>query len=82
MKIVIDMLASDGPPKRGDLLQTNVGDHRERTCFILRAHHVKARRWHLWAERWWELEADFRMRLFRSAQRRGGQQVIVFQPQR
>lgn len=32
----------------------------------------------VWCERWWELEADFRMRLYRSAERAGGQHVIYF----
>jgi hypothetical protein len=79
VKIFMDSL--DGTiPKRGDILQTNVGDVRERTCLILRVHRSarSTRRFHVWAERWWQLEPDFRMRLFRSAQRAGGQSVIYF----
>jgi hypothetical protein len=67
-------------PKRGDILQTNVGDRRERTCLILRVRRsyrrIPSYRFYVWAERWWELESDFRMRLFRSAMRAGGQRVI------
>lgn len=73
----------DGPadsiPKRGDIVQTNVGDKRERTCLVLHSHQAKTGRSHVWCERWWELEPDFRMRLYRSAQRNGGQQVIYFE---
>lgn len=73
-------MSCDLTPKRGDLVQTNVGDKRERTCFILRASRGRApRRFNVWAARWWELEPDFRMRLFRSAERRPeGQQVFDF----
>jgi hypothetical protein len=81
----------DGPaPKRGDLIQSNVGDRRERTWFVLRVHKVRRSagdtpigsvvpRFDIWWARWWELEPDMRMRLFRSAERAGGQNVIFFQ---
>jgi len=84
----IDMF--DGPPpKRGDIVQTNVGNPRERTWMILRARKIRRSagatpigqvvpRFDVWMARWWELEADCRMRLFRSAQRAGGQNVIYF----
>jgi hypothetical protein len=32
----------------------------------------------VWAERWWELDPDFRARLYRSAERRGRQEVVYF----
>lgn len=68
-------------PKRGDLLQSNVGSRRERTWFILAAHLLWMRskdgkdRFKVWRARWWELEAEMRMKLFRSAERAGGQVV-------
>ena len=84
----------DGPaPKRGDLVHTNIGNKRERTWFILHAHrinrivHVNDReralrdlvpRFDLWMVRWWELEPEQRMRLYRSAERNGGQHVHHF----
>lgn len=37
-------------------------------------------RFRVWKVRWWELEADFRMRLYRSAERNGGQSVFWFWP--
>jgi len=65
-------------PKRGDLMQSNIGDKRERTWIILKA--VKRRtyrnRYNIWSARWWELDAEFRMKLFLSAQRNGGQNVF------
>jgi len=67
-------------PKRGDILQTNVGDRRERTCLVLRVRRFRRRehRFDVWCERWWELEPEFRMRLARSAERAGGQAVYRF----
>jgi hypothetical protein len=35
--IIYDMPWNDPAPKRGDLVQTNIGDRRERTWIILRA---------------------------------------------
>lgn len=80
MKITIDMSPGDPAPKRGDLLHTNLGSRRERTCLILRSRRSRshADRFKVWAERWWQLEADFRARLFRSAERNGGQNLIGF----
>jgi len=80
LKISIDMELGDPAPKRGDLLHTNIGNRRERTWLVLRSRRSRARllRFHLWAERWWELEPDFRMRLFHSAERVGGQNCIGF----
>jgi hypothetical protein len=75
-------------PKRGDLLQSNVGDRRERTWFILAARLLWMRsksgqdRFKVWRARWWELEADFRMRLYRSAERNGGQVIWWPEPKR
>jgi len=65
-------------PRRGDLIQTNVGDRRERTCLVLSVHQIKAGRFKIWCERWWQLEPDFRLRLYQSAERSGGQTVIHF----
>lgn len=81
--ITIDMLDGTTIPKRGDLVQTNVGDVRERTWFVLRTRRLVPRkkgvpRAKLWIERWWELEPAFRLRLYRSAIRNGGQRVIHF----
>lgn len=63
-------LTDAGPaPKRGDIVQTNIGDRRERTWLILYSHRMRRRdetacpRFKLWMARWWELEPDFRMRL-------------------
>lgn len=81
-------------PKRGDLVQTNIGSQRERTWFVLAAHILPTRpapahwssswgtlaqRTQLWAVRWWELEPEMRMALFRSAERAGGQITHPFQ---
>lgn len=67
-------------PKRGDLMQSNVGDRRERTWFILAVRRVRQAgnmpRFKLWIERWWEIEPELRVRLWQSAERHGGQQVI------
>ena len=74
----------DGPlPKRGDIVQSNVGQRRERTWLILHARRIRSRpkgvpRFDVWMARWWQLEADFRMRLYRSAERSGGQNVLFF----
>jgi hypothetical protein len=83
MRLTIDISDNSGiVPKRGDLLHTNVGDRRERTCMILSVRRLKPviglPRFKLWAERWWQLEPEFRMRLFRSAERNGGQALIRF----
>ena len=82
MKLTIDMLNGGDIPRRGDLVQTNVGNKRERTCFVLRSRALKpingVPRASLWVERWWELEPEFRMKLFRSAERRGGQKYIRY----
>lgn len=81
MKISIDFRAG-GLPKRGDILQTNRGDRRERTFLILKIHRLKSihgvPRYSVWAERWWQIEPEMRMRLFQSAERAGGQKVIEF----
>jgi hypothetical protein len=89
-KVFIDILDDGPPPKRGDIVQTNVGNRRERTWLILSARKMRRApreyvplgklppRFDVWMARWWELEADFRMRLYRSAQRNGGQNVHHF----
>ncbi len=73
--------SGEGTPKRGDLVHTFVGNKRERTWLVLRVERMRTKpkgvpRFKLWIERWWELEPEFRMRLFRSAERSGGQGVI------
>lgn len=76
----IDILDGGPGPKRGDLVQTNIGDRRERTWIVLRARHKKRAkrpfRYDVWAARWWELEPEMRLRLFQSAQRNGGQRIF------
>jgi hypothetical protein len=75
---LIDMLS--GPaPKRGDIVQSNVGSRRERTWLVLSVRSTKRpARYKVFMARWWELEADMRIRLYRSAERAGGQRVIFF----
>jgi hypothetical protein len=79
-----------GDPHRGDLLQSNIGDKkRERTWLILAVKRltdrtckemggVLTRRYKIWAERWYDLEPETRMALYRSAERHGGQLVHSF----
>jgi hypothetical protein len=74
---------SCGAPKRGDIVQTNVGSKRERTWLVLGVRRAKREpkgvpRYKIWAARWWELEAEMRMALYRSAERNGGQGIIYF----
>jgi hypothetical protein len=82
MKVSIDFLAGGGAPKRGDILQTNIGDRRERTFLIIKTRRLRpingVPRYSVWAERWWEFEPELRVRLFESAERSGGQKVIEF----
>jgi hypothetical protein len=77
-------LMDEGPsPKRGDLIQTNVGARKERTWFVLYASRklrAKTPRWSIWKVRWWELEPQFRQRLYQSARRNGGQTVFHCHP--
>lgn len=81
-RMTLDMLDGSAVPKRGDLLQSNVGDRRERTWFVVAAHSLKPTkgvpRCRLWIERWWEMEAELRMSLYQSAERNGGQRVVTF----
>lgn len=80
--IRIDMF--DGAkPKRGDIVQTNCGNRRERTWFVIHSRRVKRReesipRYELHIVLWWKLEPEMRVMLFRSAERNGGQRVINF----
>lgn len=70
-------------PKRGDLVQSNIGRRTERTWMILSVRKIESarhpfdgrmcRRFKIWAERWWDIEKRTRLALFRSAERRGGQ---------
>lgn len=76
-------------PKRGDLLQSNIGTSRERTWLILRVKELYPRHcpqmggvvtipYKIWAERWWDIEPELRVKLFRSAERAGGQECHGF----
>lgn len=76
-------------PKRGDILQSNVGKRTERTWLILRVKERYPRHcpqmggivtipYKIWAERWWDLEPQTRIRLWNSAERAGGQRVFFF----
>ena len=84
MSLFIDMLNGGPALKRGDLVQTNVGDRRERTWIVLRSVRMKRRevssvpRYRVWMSRWWELEPEARKRLYESAERNGGQRVLSF----
>ncbi len=88
VKTVYHQPVGDIRPKRGDLLQSNVGDRRERTFLVMGVHvlptrwckemGITAQRTRLWAERWWEIEPAMRLALYRSAERAGGQQVHSF----
>lgn len=69
-------------PKRGDLMQTAIGKPKERTWFILRAVPMRTikLRYRIWRARYWELEPEFRMRLYRSSERNGGQTTWYAHP--
>ena len=83
---IVDFRLGEPSPKRGDLVQSNVerrGNGRERTWIVLRARRIHRRandkdRYDVFMVRWWEVEPELRMRLFRSAERNGGQRVIEF----
>lgn len=91
MAFVMNVPAGE-KPKRGDLMRTNVGNKRERTWMILRVHRInpivtnidvfrewaEKPRYAVWRARWWELEPEMRMRLYRSAERAGGQ--VIWSP--
>lgn len=78
----MDILDGRAAPKRGDLIHTNIGGRRERTWLVLRVRHMKRakhpRRYKIWAARWWELEPEMRISLWRSSLRRGGQNIFYF----
>ena len=79
----IDLLDEGHPaPKRGDIVQSNPGAKKERTWLVLRARRMRRAkgvpRYQVWMVRWWQLEPDFRNRLYASAQRNGGQTVHFF----
>ena len=85
----IPMMSRLPDPKRGDLLQSNIGKRTERTWFVLSAKELPVRqckewggiwtrRFKLYAERWWDLEPQTRVRLYRSAERAGGQEIHAF----
>lgn len=77
----IDFRSDDPAPKRGDLVQSNIGNRRERTWFVLKVRRMRHRscpRYDVLMAKWWELEPEMRIRLYRSAERAGGQRVIAF----
>jgi hypothetical protein len=80
--MTLDMLDGAPIPKRGDLLESNVGGRRQRTWFVIAVHRLKPTRGvprcKVWMERWWEVEPSLRVRLWNSAERNGGQRVIGF----
>jgi hypothetical protein len=84
--MLMDILdGSDHSPKRGDLVQVRLKDRRAmRTYLVLRSCEIRRKvkgqlpRYKLWAVRWWELEPEMRLRLFASAERRGGQSEWFF----
>lgn len=88
MKTVYHQPEGEQRPKRGDLVQTNVGNKRERTFLVIGTHRLPTRwcpdmgmvaqRTRVHAERWWEIEPEMRMALYRSAERSGGQELFVF----
>jgi hypothetical protein len=85
----IPMMSRQPDPKRGDLLQSNIGKRTERTWLVLRVKGIPVRqckemggvwtrRFKIWGERWWDLEPETRIRLWRSAERAGGQELHTF----
>lgn len=88
MKTVYHQALDESRPKRGDLFQSNIGKPKERTWIVLSVHILPTRwcdemgittqRTKVWAERWWEIEPEMRVRLFQSAERNGGQVLFPF----
>ena len=79
----MDVIQRGVIPKRGDLVQTFVGDRRERTWFVIKARRLNQSRspyprYELWTVRWWHIEPELRVRLWRSAERNGGQHVLQY----
>jgi hypothetical protein len=76
----IDLEPDCRPLKRGDLLYSNAGNKRMRTWFVIRAKRMRRSkrpyRFKVWMARWWEIETDMRNKLYQSAERAGGQNVI------
>lgn len=65
-------------PKRGDLVYTAIDSRKMRTWFVLWVRPRKQRpgvkpRCDYGRARWWEIEPETRMALYRSAERAGGQ---------
>jgi hypothetical protein len=74
----MEVLDDSPAPKRGDLIHSAVGTKKERTWIILRSVPMKRtanRRYSILRARWWELEMEMRIKLYRSAERNGGQIV-------
>jgi hypothetical protein len=80
-RFTLDSTHGDAP-KRGDLMVSMVRQRQRRMWIILAVRQVKPQkdvpRFKIWMERWWQLEPDLRVRLWQSAERAGGQQVIQF----
>ena len=82
-RLTMDMLDRAPFPRRGDLLESNVGTRMHRTWFVLGMRALKPKdgmpRCKLWIEKWWMVEPELRIRLWNSAMRReNGQQIIRF----
>ena len=72
------LMRMNGPyfPRRGDLMQTAVGTKRERTWFIWFVRRTgRDDRYRVLRVRWWEIDPETRVALWRSAERAGGQHV-------
>ena len=78
----MDMNDGSSLPKRGDLLYSAVGTPRQRVWIVIHVHKLKPMkavpRGKIWMERWWEIEPELRMQLYRSAERNGGQRAVFF----
>ena len=76
------LMRTTGPftPKRGDLMQTAVGTNRERTWFIWFAQkwdlQRPAQKFRVLRVRWWQIEPETRIALWRSAERRPEGQLM------
>lgn len=87
MSLVVIDVAPGETMKRGDLVHTNVGDRRERTWIVIKARRMRRTRsgrpqFEVWMERWWKVDSDLRIALGNSAERNGGQRIVVFNRQR
>lgn len=89
MNTVYHQPVGEPRPRRGDLIESNIGDRRERTWLVLGTHTLPttwceqmgiiAQRTRVWAARWWQLEPEMRVALWQSAERAGGQRSYLFE---